>query len=524
MKNGQDKTSIQPLSFWPAFICMAVFIFAGIMFTDQMGGFLNGVLDTISARFGWLFMISGLIAFFTIIYLLFSKYGDIRLGGKDAKPDLSLWQWFSICLCSGIGTGLLFWASAEPMFFFAEPAQAWNVEPFSREAGITAISQTAFHWTIMQYSMYTICALAVAMVVYSRDESYSVSTTLYGLLGKKHSGVVGTIINAVCIFTLGGAVASSLGGALLLIASGLENVFGIESGNFVWLITAVVITVVFTTSSISGMKKGLSMIADANTKIFIGLAIFVLIFGPSIFIADIGVTAFGDFLTKFFNKATITNAMTTDEWAKGWTVQFWASFFVVAPLIGLFYARLGRGRTVREFIAMTLFGPSLFCFVWIAIFGGSAIHLQSTGTLDIWANIQTNGMASTVFAIFGSLPLAKVTMVIFIIAIIASLVTYADPMTSVLATLSCKSSSVDEEAPKYLKLIWGPAIGTVGYIIIATGGIDGIRGMFTLIGFPLMFLVLAICVSAVKTARMLVAKEEPGSAASENASDASQAK
>ncbi|MTI15959.1 hypothetical protein E1162_01760 [Rhodobacteraceae bacterium RKSG542] len=512
MNNTSDRQGLQPLSFWPAFICMAAFILMGVLFTDQMGAFLNGVLDTISARFGWLFMACGLVSFFTIFYLFFSKYGDIRLGGAEEKPDLTLFQWFSICLCSGIGTGLLFWASAEPMFFFAQPAEAWAVEPFSRDAGIIAISQTAFHWTIMQYSMYTLCAVAVAMVVYNRkNETFAVSTTLYGLLGKEHTGTIGKIVNGVCIFTLGGAVASSMGGALLLIGSGLENVFGIPSNSAVWLVVAIIMTAVFTISSITGMKKGLALIADINTKVFVGLALFVLVFGPTNFIADLGVTAFGDFLGGFFERATITNAMTTDEWAKGWTVQFWASFFVVAPLIGLFYARLGRGRTVRQFIAMTLFGPSAFCFIWIAIFGGTAIYMQDSGTLDIWANIQANGMETTVYSIFSSLPLSKLTMIVFVLAIIASMVTYADPMTAVLATLSCKQSTVDEEAPRKLKIIWGAAIGTVAYLIIATGGADGIRGMFTLIGFPLMFLVMFVCWSAIRIAKQMAGEQAEGS-------------
>nr|KAH0481949.1 MAG: hypothetical protein KVP17_004640 [Porospora cf. gigantea B] len=454
-----------------------------------------------------MYMLVALACLAFSVYFSFSKFGNIRIGGKDAKPDLTMWQWFSICLCSGIGTGILFWGMGEPMFHYAHPPEATGIVPFSHQAGVNAISQAAFHWTIMQYCMYTMGALGAALVAYAEETNFSVSTSLEGLLGSKTAGTVGHVINGVCLFALCGAVSCSMGAALLQIASGLNNLIGLPEGKFTWLLIAICITATFTISSITGMKKGLSALSSLNTKIFLGLAIAMLLLGPTNFIADIGVSALGNMVTTFFDKATITNALTADQWAKNWTVQYWASMIVVAPLIGLFYSRLAKGRTVRQFIAMTVFGPSVFCFIWISIFGGTAIYLQSSGSFDMWASIQANGMQNTVFAIFNQYPLAKLFIGVFLLAVFASLVTYADPMTSVLATLSCRSLNIAQEPPRRLKLLWGCTIGTISYLIIATGGIDGIRGMFTLIGFPLMFLLIGICVSAVKSANLYFAKE-----------------
>lgn len=500
MSSKQEPLSLEKLAFIPAFACMVVFIAVGIGNTDALGGFLNGALDVLSARFGWLYMLVALACFLFSVYFCMSKFGDIRFGGQDAKPDLTMWQWFSICLCSGIGTGILFWGMGEPMYFFAEPAQASGLVPFSHKAGVNAVSQAAFHWTIFQYSMYTMGALGAALVAYGEANRFSVSASLQGLLGERAGGFVGHMVNGICLFALCGAVACSMGAALLQIGSGLNNLFGIPEGKVTWFGIAFVITATYTISSITGMKKGLSFLSSLNTKLFFALALTMLVLGPTTFIADIGVAALGDMLNTFFSKATITNALTTDQWAKNWTVQYWASMIVVAPLIGLFYARLAKGRTVRQFIVMTIFGPSIFCFLWICIFGGTAIYLQSSGTFDMWASIQTNGMQNTVFAIFNQYPLAKLFIIVFLFTVFASLVTYADPMTSVLATLSCKLVHVDQEPPRVLKLVWGITIGSIAYLIIATGGINGIRGMFTLIGFPLMFLLIAICVSAVLSA------------------------
>jgi len=212
MLSQSFKQSIQPLSFWPSFVAITGFIGLGALFTDQLGRFLNGALNTISFHFDWLFILTALGCFFLTLYFAFSRFGDIRLGGDDSQPELSLWQWFSVCLCSGIGTGILFWGMGEPIFFYAQPSEAVGIEAFSRQAGVNAISQAAFHWSIIQYCMYTIGALAVAMIAYQKKESFSVSTSLYGLLGDKHNGKVGQLVNALCIFTLSGA--------LLLIGSG----------------------------------------------------------------------------------------------------------------------------------------------------------------------------------------------------------------------------------------------------------------------------------------------------------------
>ena len=282
--------------------------------------------------------------------------------------------------------------------------------------------------------------------------------------------------------------------------------FGLPEGNALWLMIAIFITVIFTTSSVLGLKKGAKFLSSLNAKVFIGMAIFVVIVGPRVFMIDIAFEAYGDMFSTFLDKLTITNALTTDNWARDWTVQYWASFVVVAPLIGLFYARLSKGRTIRQFILMSILGPSIFISIWISIFGGSAIFFQNTGVADIWGSIQQSGMQSTVFNVFREFPLAIPFTIIFLLTMCASLITYADPMTSVLSALSCKTIKIEDEPPRFLKLIWGVFIGSMAFILIATGGIDGVRGMFTLIGFPLIFVLALMCIATIKMARSYLDK------------------
>lgn len=488
-------SNIQPLAFWPATIAMVAFVACGVLANETLGSILNGALDLISQRFGWLFMLFCLGILFLLLYVAFSRFGDIRIGGKNAKPDLTMWQWLSIALCSSIGTGILFWGLGEPIYHLAAPAQATGIAPFTREAGVYAVSQAAFHWTLIQYALYTFSGVAIAMTAYNAT-TFSIGNSLEGLLGKERAhGPIGQLCNALCIFSLCGGVGCSTAVAVLQTSGGLHTLFGLPENNFTWLIISIVFTSIFVLSAVSGMKKGLSIISDINAKIFLGMLAFIFLVGPTTFLADMMTTSFGDYLSTFWQKATITNVLTSDEWAKSWTVQYWASYIGCAPLIGMFYARLAKGRTVRQFIFVSLLAPSTFSFVWIAMFGGMTVNIQLTGAFDIWKNVQENGMQHAVFSVLQSFPFANLFICVFLFALTCSIVTYADPMAGVLASMSSKRGNIEEEASRPLKIMWGLAIGFTAYLLIASGGVNSVRGLFTLVGFPLMLLMIAVAIS-----------------------------
>lgn len=499
--NDKPKSVIQPLAFWPAAICLVIFVALGVVTPEKLGGILNGALDYISQKVGWLFMMYCLVNLFILLILAFTKYGDIRIGGKDAQPDLSMWQWISIALCSSIGTGILFWGLGEPIYHFAGPPEATGLTPFARETGIFAVSQATFHWTLIQYSLYVIGGAAIALTAYNSN-TFSISNSIEGLVGKQRAnGTLGHVSNALCIFAICGGVGCSTAVAILQAGGGLNTLLGLEETSLLRFVIAALITGVFVFTTVTGMKKGLKIVSDINAKIFFGMLAFIFIAGPTVFLADMTTTVFGDYVTTFFQKATISNIMTTDEWAKYWTVQYWASFIGCAPLIGMFYARLAKGRTLKQFILVSLFVPSLFSFVWISMFGSMAVNLQVTGVVDVWGNIQANGMQHAVFTILKTFPLATLFICVFLFALVCSIVTYADPMSAVLASMSCKTTNIEVEPPKHLKIFWGLAIGATGYLLILSGGINSVRGMFTLVGLPMMFLMMVIVVSTFKSAK-----------------------
>ena len=498
--NGnKERSRINPLSFWPAFIIAVGFILLGVTNQEVFGQFLNASLDWISVNFGWFYLLFGLSAIIFALILAFTKIGHIKFGGPDAKPEYTLWQWFSMALCGGIGTGILFWAMGEPIFHMAGPPAALGAEPFSRQAGIFAVSQTILHWTLAQYSLYSICGVAIGLMAYNRHKALTVTSIFEPFIPVRYQKSLKTFISAASLFCIAGAVSCSMAAGLMQIGSGLDFIFGIPANKVTWFLIAAAIIGAYVISAVTGIKKGMRILSSFCTRMFMLLLVIVLIGGPTIFILNIGTEAIGDLLNNLFSRSVILPTMAeSDTWPKSWIIQFMASFAVYAPLIGLFLSRLARGRTVRQFILMNIFAPSIFCAVWISIWGGCAVYFQHTGIFDIWQAVNTKGMESTIFTLLNNLPFGYLLSVLFIVSVFASFTTLADPMASTMATLSTKGLLVGEEAPRYLKIAWGCTFGLISYFLVASRGADAVRGLFTIVGLPMAFMIVFYVICLIK--------------------------
>ncbi len=493
MKTGKK---INHLALWPALALLAVLIGFGIFKTEALGALLSKLLYGMADTFGWFFCLFTIIVILLTIVLAFSKIGDIRIGGKDATPDYKTWNWITMSLCGGIGTGLLFWAMGEPMYHFMTPPVAAGVESASREAAIFSISQTMWQWSIPQYCLYTICAVPFALTAYNAKKPLAFGPVLESAIGKK-STALETVVHGLSIFTMCGAVACSMGVGLMQIGAGLSNLFGITPSSIVWLIIAAIITAIFTISCVSGIGTGLKKLSTFTTIAFICILVYVIIFGPSVFSAKLGVEAMANLFDHPLEHTAILNTMAeSDSWAANWEIQYWASFIVYAPIIGMFLSRMAKGRTLRQFILVNVLAPSIFCMVWIAVFGGVAINMQVTGTFDIWSAVSANGMEATIFYILASFPLGKLLIVVFVIAICTSFSTLADPMAAACATMSVHDLSVNDEAPKAIKILVGVIMGVIAYLLVASGGVGSVKGMWVIIGFPIAFVMMVVIVSA----------------------------
>jgi len=492
--------------FIPISVILIIAILAGIFVPEQFYQVENKIVEFAFLNFGWLFQISGNLFLVLCLYLMFSKYGKIRLGGPNAKPELSTWNWFSITLTAGIATGILFWGIAEPITHFMNPPEALGLEPGSEAAAMFSMSQTYIHWTFIPYAMYGLAGVGIAYAVYNVKLPFHVSSTLYPLT-KNRSNSYGAIVDNIAMFAMVGGVAAVLGVGTLQIASGLNAIAGVESTKGLWISIVAIIVITYIISSYTGLNKGIRWLADKNSKLFILMLLFVFIFGPTQFILSFGTQSFGHFLQNFFVQTHYLSPIDGSQWPRWWPIYYWAIWLAYAPLIGMFLAKISKGRTIREFMMMNLVVPAIFGFMWFTVFGGSTIHLELNGA-GIWNSIQKSGMEISVFEFLNHFPLTTVMSIIFILAVYISIVTMADSMTSTFASLSTNLLEHGEPKAK-IKIYWGVMMSSIAIInLLSAGGkisgIDATKQIATVAGFPILFFML---IMAATVMTMIIKRE-----------------
>ena len=519
MKNAEtkkhEKGSINKLAFWPAFIGLILLLLIGIFFKEQLASVLNTMLYSMADKIGWVINLFALVCFLFVMYIMISKFGDIKIGGKDAKPEFTKFHWIAMTICGSIGTGLLFWAMGEPLYNFFEPPAYAGCQPGSRDAAIFSISQVMWQWSFVEFALYGACSVAFTVAVYNRHKKLQFNSVLDPVFGRRQW--LETLIHGVMIFAMVGGCANSMGVGLMQIGAGLESAFGISQSNLIYLLVAVFIGVMVVIMSVSGIHKGLKYVSTITFFIFCGLLIYVFICGDTAFIGKLSTESFGKILDNWGSKTLVNNTLSDDTWYANWIVQYWASFILYCPVFGMFFCRMAKGRTLREFLVVNVIIPAIFCVTWIGVFGGQTISLQTSGTMDVWAMVQDYGMQATVFQIIKSLPIGNIVQIVFIIAIIGSFTTMADPIASVLATMSVHNLTVDDEAPKKFKIIMGLLITATAYTTVATDGVNAVKAMYVILGAPIMIIVGICIVSFFKQAKEV--KQYPNDMLPESVND-----
>lgn len=473
-----------------AIIFLAVFLFSQIN-NDGFMTTINRVLNFLYDKLGWFFNLATLSAIFFAAFFLFSKYGNIKIGGRDAKPEFSKFKWWAISLCSGMGMGIVFFPPAEAIEYAFRPATGLGLEPGSYEAIVWSMQQTMMHWSVTLYGVYVVGGILAAYCFYNLKQPFSISATLYPLFGKKiykYRSWIDGIVN----FAIVGGVAGSFGYGILQVSDGLNQVLGTPKNNFVYTVIAIGITVVATITSVTGIKKGIQWLSDQNAKLFIVLLVFVAIFGPTVFSLNLGVESTGGMITNFFSNMTLTEPMGGDgKWSIWWNWLWYIDFFIFAPTTGMFLARLGRGRTLKEFVTVNLVAPSVFTIIWCWFFGGLAVHAQLTGAMDLNSIMLQRGTEAVMLSLFDLLPFSKVFKVFMLVIVLISFITLVNAIINTVAKMSIKTSSREEEEadpPRGIQIFWGILIGGVSLLFCVAGGIDGAKAVKMLVGIPIVFL------------------------------------
>lgn len=495
----------------PVFITMALLYIAiivlGLAAPEWFANGESAIVEFACLKFGSLYDLLTLGLVFFCVWVMFSKkVGDIRIGGEKAKPIMSKWNWFVIALCGGIATGIVFWSIAEPITHFTEgiPGFANLYAPGTEQGTMLALATTYLHWGFSEYAYYCVAGIAIGVAVYNMKLPYRVSACLYPILGKKAMGVIGTVVDILCVFGLAGGVSASLCEGALQLGAGIGILTNITPGRFLWMVILVTVVITFLISSYTGIGRGVRFLSDKNAKLYLVLMAFVLLFGPTSFIMNNSVQAFGFHFEHFFTQSTYLSGFDGEMWPTWWTINYWSWMIAYAPLMGIFLAKIARGRTLREFTIYNFLLPGLFGIVWFGIFGGASIFYEINGG-GIYQSMQELGTESAVFAFFRNMPLSTILDVVFLFTAFLSIVTLCDSMTTTISSLSIKAKdAATAEPPAKIKIFWGVTVSLVCFVNLATAntvgsvsGIDATKQLAIVSAFPLLIVMILMLISGI---------------------------
>ncbi|MGN0046251.1 MAG: BCCT family transporter [Eggerthellaceae bacterium] len=448
---------------------------------------LQGV---ISQEMGWFYLLLVGLLVFTCLVLMISPVGRIHLGDPDSKPEHSFLSWIAMLFSAGMGIGLVFYGAAEPLSHFAVSAPEAPVE--STQAMADAMRYSFFHWGFSAWAIYGIVALALAYFKFRKKEKSLLSTTLKPLFGKAMEGKPGKLVDSLAVFATVIGVSTSLGLGAMQINGGLDYLFGVGDSRTLQLIIIAVATLLFISSAVSGIDKGVKKLSDINLILAIVLMVFAIALGPHAEVFDVFVTTTGTYITNFVNMSF--NAAPFDpaqrEWLNSWTIFYWAWWIAWSPFVGVFIARISKGRTIREFLFCVLLVPTIFSCLWFSTFGTMAMDAQAAG-----ANIAALPTEQALFATFAQLPWGMVLSVVALALILSFFVTSADSATYVLSMISEGGNLFPR---KRTKIIWGVTLSVLAAVLLTMGGLQTLQNVLIISALPFAFVILLIVIALTK--------------------------
>ncbi len=475
------------------------FLVWGFVSTASLAKVSGDSLAWTMANTGWLFVLtsSGFVVF--VLWLALSRFGNIKLGRDDEEPEFRTISWVSMMFSAGMGIGLMFYGVSEPISHFVSPPPGTGAAG-TPEATQNAMATTLFHWTLHPWAIYAVVGLAIAYGVYRKGRLQLISAAFEPLLGRHAHGPWGKVIDMLAIFATLFGSAASLGLGALQIRSGLKIVTGMSAaGNGVLIGIIAVLTVAFVLSAVTGVAKGIQWLSNINMVLAVVLALFVFVVGPTVFILNLVPTSIGSYVQDLAMMSARTGAEggKTNTWLSSWTIFYWAWWLSWTPFVGMFIARISRGRTIRQFVSGVLLVPSLVSLVWFCIFGGAAIKLQQTGT-DIAG---AGGVESQLFTTLQAYPLATAASVLVMALVAIFFVSGADAASIVMGTLSERGTI---EPSKPTVVFWGVATGAVAAVMLLVGGADALSGLQTITivaALPFVLVMVGLSVALVKDLR-----------------------
>ncbi|MDH5670523.1 MAG: BCCT family transporter [Myxococcales bacterium] len=475
-------------------LLVAAFVAAAGAASRRAESFFGDLLSLIARNFGWFYIVSvGVLAGFSL-WLAGTRHGAVRLGKDHERPEFHTLSWLAMLFSAGMGIGLLFFGVAEPIMHFTAPPEA---EARSVQAARDAMLLTFFHWGLHAWGVYVVVGLALAYFHFRHDLPMSLRSCLHPVLGERIWGRAGDLIDLLSVFATIFGLATSLGLGAMQINAGLSHVFGVPSGANVQLVIIAVITLCATASVVSGLHAGIRRLSELNMLLAGLLLGFVLLAGPTLFLLDAFVDNIGYYLRSVVHRTFMRDAYRNNDWLASWTIFYWAWWIAWSPFVGTFIARISRGRTVREFVLGVLLVPTLLTFVWLTVFGNTALHMQLLDGKPIAGAVEANS-ATAIYAMLAELPASAATAPLTVVLVALFFVTSSDSGSLVVDMLT---SGGHPDPPIWQRIFWALTEGAVAAALLVFGGLQALQSAAISAGLPLAIVLLLVAFGLVRALR-----------------------
>lgn len=492
---------------WPTFIgaLLLLLIVAAplAVFPEQGEAIVLAASSFLTQKFGILYLIMGAAVLIFILYVSFSRYGKIKLGDPLEKAEFSTLSWGAMLFCAGIGSSVLYWGTIEWAYYYTGPP--FGIEPRSKEAVEWAAAYGIFHWGPTAWAIYCLPALPISYFYYVKKKPVlKVSEACRPLIGKKADGPIGKIIDVLFMFGLLGGAGTTLALGTPLITEGIHELSGIEPSMTLQTVVLLICTLIFAASAYSGLRKGIKILSDINLWLAVLLLVFVFLAGPTVFLAETAVNSIGIMLDHYMRMSLWTepfNSLGPFErtgFPESWTVFYWAWWLVYAPFVGLFVAKISKGRTVREMTLGTVVYGTLGCILFFGILGNFGLFLELTGQYHVTATLDEHGGSAAIIGILKQLPLSNIVIAVFTVLAVIFLATTFDSSSYILASVVQKE--VADEPLRWNRLFWAFALSVLPLILMYLGGLSTLQTVSIIGGFPLLFIFVLLAGSFIKAA------------------------
>lgn len=487
---------VDPIVFWGSTVVIAAFVAWGLISPTNLGSTMTTGLGWITSNFGWVFILVSLGTLILCVVLMIHPWGRIKLGPDDSKPEFSTFSWVSMMFAAGLGAGLLFFGIAEPMTHWATPPHG-EADPKSEQAALTALRYTYFHWGFNGWAMYALLGGAMAYFAYRRNQPVLVSSVFTPLLGPNATTrPIGRLIDALAIVATLFGTATALGLNGLQLNSGLNYLFDVPISNTVAIIIVAIVTLLFIISATTGVERGINFLANLGAIATIVLFVFFLVAGgATVLVISQAIESIGEYVIQVV-PMSLNTGIGDEKWMAAWTLFYWAWWISWAPFVGMFVARISRGRTIREFILGVVVAPTGFGFIWFAVVGSVGINLQNTGRANFLDSLDTPEIV--LFQALDVLPLPLISSALCVILVALFFISGADAASVVMATMASRGSL---KPSRVVTVILGLLMGGIACAMLLAGGLNGLQQAAILGAVPFTFVIVGVAYCWIKALR-----------------------